>query len=164
MKTEDFKLKKAVIGTYVLSDLFERTSYYSSYSRTKNRLGSLVKSLEESRDNVFISESHIEKLCVNNNPNIYIAMLEARFTYDKKRLARKTFRKILDAGLMLKCSHISHISPMIHRGEFSEDLEYKMEEKGRDALSWLTGFTGRFKTVKILGIRGYNGFEYELNT
>ncbi len=164
MKTEDFRLKKAVIGTYVPSDLFERTSHYSSYSRTKSKLDSLVESLEESSDNIFISDRHIERLCVINNPNIYVATLEARFTYDEKRQARKTFRKILDSGLMLKCSHISYLSPMIQRGEFSEDLEYRMEEKGRAALSWLTGFTGRFKTIKILGVQGYNGFEYELDT
>lgn len=164
MKTEDFRLKKAVIGTYVPSDLFERTSYYSSYSRAKNSLGSLVERLEESSDNVFISDSHIGRLYVKNNPSVYVAMLEVRFTYDKKRQARKTFREILDLGLMLKCSHITHLSPMIQRGEFSEDLEYRMEEKGRAALSWLTGFTGKFKTVKILGIQGHNGFEYELDT
>lgn len=158
MKPENLRSKKVVIGTYVPSDVCKMAYYYSSYSRSRDKLEGLIKELS-GRTKVSVSNSGIERLYIGSNPNTLVAMLEVCFTYDKGRDARRTFREISDAGLMLRSNHISHLSPMIERGEYDKDLRYTREEKGRAALKWLAGI---FKSVKILSINGYTGSESEV--
>ena len=158
----ELKQKKAVIGKYVPADLFERESFYSSHRRANRELGNLVGRLAErsANSNVFVFESSVEKLSIYTNLNVFVATLEIGFTYDERRDARKTFKGIQDSGLMLRCnsSYLCPI-PMIQKGEFDENLEYKVEDRGKDTLKWLVG---GFRTVKTLGVYGFSGSKYKL--
>lgn len=158
---EGLKQKKIVIGTYVPADLFEKIPFYSSHRRANKGLGNLINKLEgiSADGKVYVFEDFIEKLYIDTHPNVSVATLEIGFTYDERKDARKTFKKVLDSGLILRCNS-SYFSPMIQRGEFDAELEYRVEEKGMDALRWLVG---RFrKNMQTLGIRGVSGFKYKL--
>ena len=160
MKTKDLRSKKVVLGTYVPSDIINRSPYYSGRNRAKDAMEKLVERLDKCSQDIFVYDSQVEKLCIGNNTNVHVAMIDVWFTYDKRRDAKKSFSKILDSGLMLRSDPLHYLSPMIQRGEFSEGLEYKIEERGRNALTWLVG---SLKTVNIFGIRGLSGSEYKLN-
>lgn len=158
---EELRQKRAVIGTYVPADLFERRSFYSSHRRANRELGNLVHGLADiSADgDIYVFESFLEKLHIDTTPDVRVTTLEIGFTYDERKDAMRTFKKVLDSGLMLRCNS-SYFSPMIQRGEFDTELEYRVEEKGMDTLRWLVG---RFrKNVQTLGIRGVSGFKYKL--
>ncbi|MBS3151058.1 hypothetical protein J4443_01620 [Candidatus Woesearchaeota archaeon] len=164
---ERLRNQKAVIGTYVPADLFERSSYYSTYRRANRELGNLVDKLnglnelngETPNDNIFVFERAIEVLSIDQ-ALAYIVTLGVGFGYDDKRDAGRTFRLILDSGLMLRYNP-PFLSKTVQKIEFDDELKYHVRSYGIDTLKWLAG---KLKAVNVLEVRGSAGFEYQLST
>ncbi len=159
MKLKDFRSRKVVIGTYVPSDLFEMPSHYSERGRANRKLDSLVEELSKNdKEDLFVGETGILGLYIDNRSKVvYVAELEVGFFYKKEKEARKTFKKVLNSGLMLRSNHQSSRSPMIEIRSYQDNRRYETEDKGRSVLARLTR-----KRIDILSISGYYCSKYSL--